>query len=61
MRDPEVAPQTATRKLAVGNQWNAARRAWHAQRSIRKHGRSIGLVRLIVVRVLITEDVEWTA
>src|SRR5258705_14004920 len=61
MRDTKVATEATGSENAVGNQWGATSRARHTQGTIGQNAWSIGLVRLIVVGVLVTENVEWAA
>ena len=58
MRDADVAPQRAGGELPVDDERRAAGRAGHAQRAVGQDGRSVGLVRLIVVRVEVGQNVE---
>ena len=67
MRDTEVAPEVTVAKHAARN--NTARTFWpervgckvrarHAKRSVGIKRRSIGLIRLVVVCILITQNIE---
>jgi len=58
MCQAEVTPQAPGSELATRNHSNAPRCTGYAQRSIRQHSRPIRLVRLVVVRILIAENVE---
>ena len=56
-----VARQASARKLAISDQRYTSGRAGHAQVSVSKHRRTVRLIRLVVVRVLVAQDVERTA
>src|ERR1051326_662885 len=61
VRQTEVTTQASARKHAIRDQTNTARGSGNAQRTVSEHGRTIRLVRLVVVRVLVAENVEWTS
>ena len=61
VRDAHVASEASGRKLAVGDQGRAVGRAGYTKRSVGREARTIGLGRLVVVRVYIRDDVERSA
>src|SRR5215472_18129619 len=61
MRQPHVACQIASRKLTIHDQRCATTRTRNAQQTVRQDRWSIRLIRLVVVRVLIAQNVERAA
>ena len=61
MGDSQVTSEAAGSKRPRANQRRAAGRARHAEGSVSEDRRPVGLIRLVVVRVLIAQDVERPA
>src|ERR1043165_9075781 len=59
--DAEVAAQAPRCELAVRDERRAARGSGNAESAVGEHRRSVGLVRLVVVRVHAGQDVEGAA
>ena len=57
----KVASQASTRENSATNQTNTSRRARNAQRAVTQNTRPVCLIRLVVVRVLVAQDIERSA
>ena len=60
MRQSGITTEAAAGEHAVSDHRYAALRARNAQRAVGKHSWPIGLVRLVVVCVLVTQDIKRT-